>query len=242
MNNKSSYDLFRQVRHPHDVNDYYHTFNKSNILNVVYWNFFISSVAEVRGDIVECGVGRGRSLITIMSLMELHASRQSNFERQVFALDSFCGFPEPSEQDESARQPKKGEWSESPNSQFKYSPENLKKILEKADISQKLIDELNIIKGYFDATVDTLSTSKIALLHLDGDLYESIKTPLFLLEHKISVGGIIVLDDFALSSDGQDPFPGARAATNEFLKKYKNYSIRESMRGTPYLVKEYKNA
>ena len=30
-------DLFKQVKHPESVDDYYHVYNSSNALNVVYW-------------------------------------------------------------------------------------------------------------------------------------------------------------------------------------------------------------
>ena len=52
--------LFLDKKHPTDVNDYYHVFNETNILNVIYWNDLMQLVADVPGDIVECGVGRGR--------------------------------------------------------------------------------------------------------------------------------------------------------------------------------------
>ncbi len=49
--------LFKQIRHPKSVNDYYHIFNSSNALNVVYWWEFFKQVQGINGDIVECGVG-----------------------------------------------------------------------------------------------------------------------------------------------------------------------------------------
>ena len=57
------HELFKQTRHPQDVNDYYHCFNSSNVLNVIYWWTFFEIINDIKGDIVECGVGRGRSLI-----------------------------------------------------------------------------------------------------------------------------------------------------------------------------------
>lgn len=38
------YDLFKQSRHPLEVNDYFHTYNLSNILNVVYWDKFFQKI------------------------------------------------------------------------------------------------------------------------------------------------------------------------------------------------------
>ena len=62
------YDQFKQETHPRDVNVYYHCFNACNILNVIYWRYYFEIVKNIDGDIVECGVGRARSLITILTL------------------------------------------------------------------------------------------------------------------------------------------------------------------------------
>jgi O-methyltransferase len=226
-------ELFKQAPHPSSVSDYYHCFNSSNILNVIYWWEYFQKTSGVDGDIVECGVGRGRSLITLMSINSLMTNLKTDYSKKIYALDSFQGFPDPSEKDISSRNPKKGEWSESPNQQFKYSPKSLKKVIELADLD----DEVEIVKGFFDKTTVSLSVDKIAILHLDGDLYESLLTPLNNLWHKISIGGVVVVDDFL--SDEQfkvnEAFPGARKAITEFMKMNDCFEYLVSIRGTPYL-------
>ena len=229
-------DLFDQTPHPIEVSDYFHTYNLSNILNVAYWNYFLDITRCVPGAIVECGVGRGRSLLTILALNMMYE------KKKVFALDSFKGFPEPTELDMSSRNPKKCEWSESPNKQFKYSIENLIKLIANADLNYyleggELEDRLEIVEGFFEQTTQSLKVSEISILHLDGDLYKSVKDPLLNLWSRVSVGGLIVIDDFQLhAEEGVDePWPGARAAVREFLKINRCFAVRESMRGTPFL-------
>ena len=225
--------LFSQIKHPNDVSDLYHIYNQPNILNVLYWIEYFEMVRNLEGSIVECGVGRGRSLITILSLQQFYKDVS---ERHVYALDSFEGFPEPSIEDESPRNPKKGEWSSSPNNQFDYSVNNLKKILNKANISNL---EYTLIKGFFDKSTKELDVNEIAILHLDGDLYDSIKQPLINLSNKIVLNGIIVIDDYALNDDDQsnEAFPGARLAVEEFLLDNDNFKIKESIRGTPFMIR-----
>ncbi len=255
MNTPNRRALFAQQKHPKDVNDYYHVMNRSNILSVVYWQKYFEMIDTVEGDIVECGVGRGRSLSTIMALLQLECllSDSSHCERKVFALDSFEGFPEPSAEDASFRDPKKGEWSWSPNNIFKYSEDSLIEVLARAGLLQSDSDEpvsvnslrdlkqLIIVRGYFDVTTKTLPVDRIALLHLDGDLYHSVKTPLFNLRDKVQVGGIVVIDDYYLNlaeyPKERETFPGARLAVEEFISDNKNFELRESIRGTPYLRK-----
>ena len=226
-------ELFKQAPQPSSVSDYHHCLNSSNILNVIYWWEYFQKTSSVDGDIVECGVGRGRSLITLMSINSLVANIKTDYSKKIYALDSFKGFPDPSEKDISLRNVKKGEWSESPNQQFKYSPKSLKKVIELANLD----DEVEIVKGFFDKTTVSLSVDKISILHLDGDLYESLLVPLNNLWHKISIGGIVVVDDFISDEHFKvnEKFPGARKAISEFMKMNDCFEYLVSIRGTPYL-------
>lgn len=249
------HDLFKQTKHPEGVNDLYHIFNLPNVLNVVYWDRYFKMIEGVDGDIVECGIGRGRSLITILALnllFEGDGKLRAGARRTVFALDSFEGFPEPSFQDKSPRNPKKGDWSKSPNKQFDYSVSNLLRILESAGLNQYLKfgppdavfaneEKLRVIEGFFDKTTQTLELSQIALLHLDGDLYESVRDPLNNLANRIAVGGVVVIDDYLLEKRliAEEKFPGARLAVDEFLESAPNFSVGRSIRGTPYLIRTY---
>ncbi|VUZ29010.1 Uncharacterised protein [uncultured Comamonas sp.] len=233
------HQLFIQSPHSKDVSDFFHIFNTPNILNVIYWEKYFDMIKNIEGDIVECGVGRGRSLLTILALESLFRTFDDYIPKGIHALDSFEGFPEPTAEDISPRKTQKGEWSQSPNGQFNYSISNLHQIIRNAGIQESLHDELILIKGFFDETVHQIAAPKIALLHLDSDLYLSIKTPLATLADKISIGGIVVLDDYLLHDANQEsePFPGARRAVNEFLQSRTDFEQRISVRGTPYLVR-----
>jgi hypothetical protein len=224
-------DLFKQVKHPESVDDYYHVYNSSNALNVVYWWEFFNQVRGVEGDIVECGVGRGRSLISLASINKLTSVLDGCDERRLFALDSFQGFPEPTLKDKSIRNPKKGEWSKSPNNQFSYTPQTIQKILKNADIDS----EITYLEGFFDDTTLDFQSDAIAILHLDGDLYESVLHPLKNLWEKVVIGGIVVIDDFVLDKKDDEAFPGARSAVMEFLDENNCFDYLKSIRGTPYL-------
>ncbi len=53
---------------------------------------------------------------------------------------------------------------------------------------------------------------EIAILHIDADLYESVKLCLEKFYDSVQPGGYIVLDDYG-------DWEGCRIATDEFLKK-----------------------
>jgi hypothetical protein len=235
MEMSSAYELFRSELYPDSLDEKFHLFGRSNILNVMYWDSFFRELETIpKGLIIECGVGRGRSLIIILALEEYYARLNHRSMREVFALDSFEGFPQPTAEDVSPRDPKRGEWSHSPSGKYEYSPKFLEELLSFSGVTQ---DNLKIVKGFFNATLETLPKSPISLLHLDGDLYDSYKAPLSLLSEYIQIGGIIVIDDFLVEADHShvESFPGARKAVMEFLDSNKNFELLVSIRGTPYL-------
>jgi hypothetical protein len=157
----SRHRLFRQTPHPATVDDFFHVFNSPNILKVAYCYEYFSMLPSVPGSIVECGVGRG-SLLTLMGLESLFRTFDGYTPRRNHGLDSFEGFPEPTAEDASPRNPKKGEWSNSPNGQFDYSIPNLLKIISVAGIEQTVLDDLVLIKGFFSETAKQVSAEAVA--------------------------------------------------------------------------------
>jgi len=245
---QSQYKLFQQEKHPKEVDETFHIFSASNISNVFFWNIIFEELSNKHilfDSIVECGVGRGRSLLTINHLLDLYLktkilnNEEENYidKIKVFGLDSFEGFPDPSEFDKSHRNPKAGEWSHSLSKKYKYNGEFIKTIFTKSGVTTKYLE---LIKGFFDESTPLLKEKnlKIGILHLDGDLYLSIKEPLQNLSESVVEGGFIIFDDFILSSDSEDAFPGARKAYEEFIADNKsNYEHFPSVRGNVILKK-----
>ena len=75
-----------------------------------YWNNHFTHLSEnnVEGDILECGVGNGQTLSYILFNLIYN---KNHHDRNYIGFDSFEGFPEPSHEDNSRRNPKKGEWN-----------------------------------------------------------------------------------------------------------------------------------
>ena len=87
-----------------------------------------------------------------------------------------------------------------------------KKILSELHLFEqlKIGDQVQFTKGLFQDTLPASDVSQIALLHIDGDWYESVKTCLDNLYDKVAPGGIIQIDDYG-------DWKGARKATDEFF-------------------------
>ena len=56
--------------------------------------------------------------------------------------------------------------------------------------------KVKFLKGWFRDTLHVAPIRELAILRLDGDLYESTMDALNALYHKVSPGGFIIVDDF----------------------------------------------
>jgi O-methyltransferase len=223
-----------ESKHNPEIDEKFHQLNIGNIGNVIYWWKFFGMIKNVKGDIVECGVGRGRSLLVLAAINQLLEQNEGG-RRAIFAYDSFKGFPEPTTEDTSPRQPKQGEWSGSPSGKYKYSIDFTKQLLKEAGIPTEVIN-LKLSKGFFCDTLPLHPKQPIALLHIDGDLYQSYKDTLVSLYDLVAVGGLIVFDDFLAEPEQNESWPGARLAVKEFFSdKYSQLQVSE--RGTCYIVR-----
>jgi O-methyltransferase len=72
-----------------------------------------------------------------------------------------------------------------------------------------LDDQVVFLKGWFRDTLAAAPIDRLAILRLDGDLYESTIQALTALYDKVSVGGFVIVDDYGV-------FPNCRAAITDF--------------------------
>jgi O-methyltransferase len=159
----------------------------------------LEKVKTIEGDIVECGVSIGHG-----ALLFLLMSEYLGVERTYYGFDSFTGFPEPVEED--GVTPIKGEG-------FWASPmDTVLRVLRDGRIPDNTIGErVHLVKGLFEQTLPSYE-GRIALLHLDCDLYDSYKTALGNLYDKVASGGMIMFDEY-----DDHRWPGARKAIDEFF-------------------------
>ena len=72
---------------------------------------------------------------------------------------------------------------------------------------------MKFLEGWFKDTLAEAPISKISILRLDGDLYESTMDALDPLYEKIQSGGFIIVDDY-------ESCPPCKAAIIDFRKKH----------------------
>ena len=173
----------------------------------------------VDGDIAEFGTMTGRSAVALSSALLLMNEKYRSDERggkKAWFFDSFKGLPSArSEVDKSSHHVMKGIWAEGTCS-------GLNATQFTSLIGQILPNEsFGVVEGYFSDTVPKLSHSqRFALLHIDGDLYESAIDALDTLfeRQQISAGALILFDDW--NCNRADPEFGERRAWRELVAKY----------------------
>lgn len=155
-----------------------------------------AAVQDVPGDVVECGVWRGGGIAMMGA-----ASADVNIPRHFWAFDSFAGLPPPGEKD-----------GETEQEQY-YERLNLGDAKKVEVIWHRLglaRDDLTIVPGWFDETLPRAPLEQIAVLHVDGDWYDSVKVVLDTLYDRVASGGVVIVDDYAY-------WDGCRRAVDEFL-------------------------
>jgi O-methyltransferase len=139
---------------------------------------------KVPGDLVETGVWRGGAVIFMRALLTVHG----DMHRSVWAFDSFSGLPKPNKAEYPADA---GDalWSHSLDVSLEEVKNNFRKY-------QMLDDRVHFVKGWFKDTIPRAEVKKIAVLRLDGDMYESTIQVLNGLYDKVSLGGYVIIDDY----------------------------------------------
>lgn len=151
----------------------------------------------IPGDVVECGAARGGSA----ALLGL-AIRDFGFPRRLWVFDTFEGIPAPTAADPDY------------DIAVQYTGQFRGELQAVADLMQRLgiTEDVRLIKGRFEETLRSSNTGHIAVLHIDGDWYQSVRTCLDSLYDRVSSGGIIQIDDYG-------HWAGARKAVEEFLSE-----------------------
>ncbi len=166
------------------------------------------AASGIPGDVVECGVWRGGSMMAVArTLVEL-----GDTSRTLHLFDTFEGMPPPTDADRSAageaaadllRQGEKGT-----STVWAYSP--LDEVKRNVALAGYPADRLTFVQGKVEDTLPAAAPDRIALLRLDTDWYESTRHELVHLWPRLSVGGVLIIDDYGY-------WQGARRAVDEFV-------------------------
>lgn len=155
----------------------------------------------VPGDFMETGVWRGGASIFMRAVLKAYDVR----DRIVWAADSFEGRPRP-DVDKYPQDTSTDFWK---RTQLAVSLEEVKANFQKYGL---LDDQVRFIKGWFRDTLPTAPVRHLAVLRLDGDMYESTIVALRNLYPKVSAGGYVIIDDYAI--------PVCREAVDDYRREF----------------------
>lgn len=166
--------------------------------------------AEIPGDIVECGVWRGGS----MMLAALVLRNLGDTQRHLWLYDTFEGLPKPDPEKDVDL------WG---NSQFDQWEKHRRtdELSALADVSVEEVrdnmastdyplDKVELVKGMVQRTIPARQPDEIGLLRLDTDWYNSTVWELHHLYPRIVDGGALIIDDYG-------HLRGQRQAVDEYF-------------------------
>ncbi len=164
----------------------------------------------VKGDIVECGVYKGGSVMVIAyTLLQLGVNN-----RKIWLYDTYAGMTKPTTHDRyvwsgNSPLPKWKTLARGALNLWDYFP--LEKVRANVFSTGYPSCNFKFVKGDVCRTLDSVVPKRISLLRLDTDFYESTKKELMILYPLISRGGVLLVDDYGYCE-------GARKAVDEYLR------------------------
>jgi len=157
---------------------------------------------EIPGDFIETGVWRGGATI----LMRGALAAWGDEGHSVWVADSFQGLPPP----DAVAWPA-DEGVDLSGEETLAVPRS---VVEANFARYGLLDDrVRFLEGWFADTLPTAPIGGLALLRLDGDLYQSTWEALEHLYPKLSVGGIVIVDDHGA-------FEPCRRAVADYREQY----------------------
>jgi O-methyltransferase len=194
-------EIFGQVQ-PFTMTSYERVLALIDAVEYIVWN-------DIPGDIVECGVWKGGSIMAAL----LTLVRLGRRDKAIWLYDTFQGMTAPQPLDLSVR----GENAEKIYREhrkkgvgwFEGTMEEVKANLVRCDYPVELI---RFVPGPVETTLREKVPERISLLRLDTDWYESTKCELELLYPKLTPRGVLIVDDYG-------HWAGAKKAVDEHFAR-----------------------
>jgi O-methyltransferase len=161
-------------------------------------------IGNIPGGYMETGVWRGGSSIFARAVIRAHGEGS---QRVSYVCDSFAGLPVGH---------KELDWEDVGWDHTPYVEVDEARVARHFhELGFGNDENIVFVRGFFNHTMPILASSwmntdeKLAILRLDGDMYESTVDVLYHMYERVSVGGFIIMDDWY-------GFPAQRACADFF--------------------------
>ena len=172
-------------------------------------NYIIKN--KIAGDIVECGVWKGGSIMAITkTLLEL-----KSYDKELYLFDTFEGMPKPTEFDVSYKDKlaiKEFEDQKIDNNSSDWLRIELDEVKKNVFSTGYNKEKFHFIKGKVEDTIPKNSPETISILRLDTDWYDSTRHELIHLFPRLVRGGVVIIDDYGF-------WRGAKKAVDEYFEE-----------------------
>ena len=145
--------------------------------------------ANLIGDVAEVGVYRGGTARLLALAFDTRA------KKQLHLFDTFEGMPST---DTTVDHHHKGDFADTS--------------LESVQRQFTDCGDVRFYKGVFPDTAGPIENCRFCMVHVDADIYQSVKDSCTFFYPRLEKGGVMVFDDYGFSS-----CPGARKAVDEFF-------------------------
>lgn len=167
---------------------------------------------KIQGDLVECGVWKGGSMMAAALTLE----HNKDVDRRLFMYDTYEGMSDPTENDQTfsgeaaVKLLKKEDREKNTGGVWAYS--SLPDVQQAMKLTGYPGNLIHFVKGKVEDTIPQTLPGSIALLRLDTDWYESTKHELTWLFPLLAKGGVLIIDDYGF-------WKGARKAVDEYFEE-----------------------
>jgi O-methyltransferase len=158
---------------------------------------------KIPGDFIETGVWRGGVCIFMRAVLEAYGCA----DRAVWVADSFQGIPDASD---GSHLVDRELALHRANDVLAVPMQVVQENFARYDF---LDAQVKFLPGWFKDSLPGAPIDRLAVLRLDGDLFESTMEALENLYPKLSTGGFVIVDDHAI--------PGCRDAVRDFREKHR---------------------
>ncbi len=139
-------------------------------------HMFSKHCRHLEGDFAECGIYKGGTAYLISLILK----DNSNHQKTLHLFDTFSGMPKSANEDKSHH--KEGDYDDT-------SVEAVKDFL--SDYSF-----VEFHPGLIPDTFEAVTNKKFAFVHIDVDIYQSIKDCCEFFYERMTKGGIMIFDDY----------------------------------------------
>jgi hypothetical protein len=166
---------------------------------------------DIPGDLVECGVWRGGSVMMIA----LTLLARGCTDRTIWLYDTFAGMTPPSDRDVQQMSGRRA--AEILEERPPSTDDPFWGIAPRAVVEHNLArtryppGRFRIVPGDVLETISAGAPEVLSLLRLDTDWYDSTRHELEALYPRLSSGGVLIVDDYGY-------WRGARTATDEYFR------------------------